>query len=616
MESEVNRAPSRSVARILLLLSVLWAGEISAQDSSGGRAQTETGHLTFQKTAQLREYQGREVEGEERRVAPGDSLWRMLVKEKGLAEKHFAQYLMMIRELNPQVKNLDLLRVGDNVFIPLRPDELLARPPLTAKKEVEPAPIAPIARGTTKEYRVRPGESLYQILREQLKISSQRELALHYALVRDLNPERKNWDLLKGDELIQLPEIGGSAETTLAPPTQAAAVKTTEPAKPAGEKDFEGATKREGITGHDKPLPPSVVGLDYPRQLRARENIALLGEIAEVLGNEVQRLGEELVPIKDGTVRIDRTSYPIVNNSQLQQKIILDPNEKIPASLRAKLTESAIYTPVFSLTTTVSLQDSAAQLLSRLGYQFLPADRPVVVQDSGVTFEARGNWIALAPEESNKPQEVFVITLTNNPADIPEYLRKTLSLRGLHLKDILLPNAADPVSATSNTEPNETELRATKWPREKRQFVNALLLAFGVSSRISETLSVELQEGLRIDVRCDRVLERDGRRTAVFFQRVDPEIKKALQDKEAINVIELDLSTLEHKEIMDRLSSELGEPVAYREHRFSASASKDRLNIAAWGFLLEKRGLFITDREIPQPLYQFFFEKGLEIVYF
>jgi hypothetical protein len=62
--------------------------------------------------------------------------------------------------------------------------------------------------------------------------------------------------------------------------------------------------------------------------------------------------------------------------------------------------------------------------------------------------------------------------------------------------------------------------------------------------------------------------------------------------------------------------NELGEQATYREHRFSASASKDRLTIAAWGFLLAKRGMFITDREIPEPLHRFFFEKGLEIVYF
>jgi hypothetical protein len=275
-----------------------------------------------------------------------------------------------------------------------------------------------------------------------------------------------------------------------------------------------------------------------------------------------------------------------------------------------------MYTAVFTIARTASLQDSVSQLLSRLGYQSLALDRPVVIQEGGIAFEARGNWVVLAPEESNKAQEVFVITLTAHPSDIPEYLRKALSVRGLHLKDILLPNPApqSPVSSVSESKEGKPVIKT--WPREKEEFIDAMLSAFGVSARLSETLSVELHEGLRLDIRCDRFFERDGNRSALFFRDVEPGVKKALQEKEKTTVIELDLSKLERKEIMDRLSSGLGERAAYQEHRFSASASKDRLNIAAWGFLLSKRGLFVTDREIPQSLYRFFFEKGLEIVYF
>jgi hypothetical protein len=58
--------------------------------------------------------------------------------------------------------------------------------------------------------------------------------------------------------------------------------------------------------------------------------------------------------------------------------------------------------------------------------------------------------------------------------------------------------------------------------------------------------------------------------------------------------------------------------VAYREHRFAAAdgAVKDRLTVTAWGFSVPKHSLFITDRQIPLALHRFFFEKGLEIVYF
>jgi hypothetical protein len=354
---------------------------------------------------------------------------------------------------------------------------------------------------------------------------------------------------------------------------------------------------------------PTGFGLDYAMRLPARENLALLGQVAEILGNEIQRDGQETLTLKEGTVRVDRTSYPVVYNPKLQQRIILDPEEKIPTSLKSKLTE-----PVLPVSRTASLQESVSLLLSRMGYQSLPADRPVVIQECGIAIEAKGNWMALAPEESNRAQEVVVIALTDNPGDIPDYLRQELAAKGLHLKDVLLANSS--FQSPASNEPKDSAPTVKYWPREKKEFIDAMLLAFGVPFGVAETLTVELGQGLRVDLHCDRIFERNGRRTALFFQPVEPETRKVLQERDKIRGVEFDLTVLAHKEILTRLLSELGEQATYREHRFPASASKDRLNIAAWGFLLSKRGMFVTDREIPQSLHRFFFEKGLEIVYF
>ena len=136
-----------------------------------------------------------------------------LVKEKGLSENRFSQYLVVIRGLNPKIKNTDVLKVGDNLFIPLRPDELLAAPAVSAKTDAQRSTVT---KGAIKEYRVKQGEHLYQILREQLGIASDRDVALYYALVKDLNPERKNWDALLGGDLIRLPIAGKPVEVAVA----------------------------------------------------------------------------------------------------------------------------------------------------------------------------------------------------------------------------------------------------------------------------------------------------------------------------------------------------------------------------------------------------------------
>ena len=139
-------------------------------------------------------------------------------------------------------------------------------------------------------------------------------------------------------------------------------------------------------------------------------------------------------------------AYPVVYNPKLHQRVILDPDEKIPASLKTKLTDPSAQTVVLPVTRTASLQESVGELLARLGYQSLPTDQPVIIQEGGVAIEAKGNWMALAPEDSHKAQEIFVIALTDNPQDIPDYLRKELSARGLLLKDILVATTLRPVS--------------------------------------------------------------------------------------------------------------------------------------------------------------------------
>ena len=393
--------------------------------------------------------------------------------------------------------------------------------------------VRPSPKGRPKIIASSRGSTL-SILREQLGISNDREVAQYYALVKDLNPERKNWDALLGGDLIRLPSAGKSTEITIAERKSPGTVESTTTTRPVTAVDPSAGVAR---LPKDKPAAASALGLDYARRLPARENLALLGQVIEVLGNEVRSEGQETLAFTDGTVRVDRAAYPVVYNPKLHQRIILDLDEKIPASLKSKLKDPAVSTAVLPvLARGASLQELVSQLLARLGYQSLPAERPVVIQEAGIAIEARGNWMALAPEESNKAQEVFVVTLTDNPQDIPEYLRRELSARGLHLKDVL-------VAGSSSQSPGYREARepiaAVKhWPREKGEFVDAMLLAFKVPFGVAETFSVELGQGLRADVHCDRIFERNGRRTGLFFQRLEPETKRILQERDKIKVVE------------------------------------------------------------------------------
>src|SRR5262245_48194743 len=608
MEGKIGRPGLMMVGAVLFGIATSVQAQTPAQvPQRAGQAE-----LNLRKSVNTREYRGQEVQGEERQIGRGDSLWRILVEEKGLPGKQFRSYLVVIRGLNPEMKNLDVLRVGDKIFIPLRVEDLTEG---AAKATVAAADRPPVGRGATVDYRVKSGEHLYQILREQLKVGEERKLAQYYALVKDLNPERKNWDTLVEGEIIRLPTAGGTPVTTANAPVKPAEAKSA-------SETIAAQTPRPPVEPKTVIAPPPAAPKppDHRAVLKApaKENLALFATVVEAMGGQMQQSGEEVVSLKEGTVRFDKNNYPVVSNPVLGQRVVIDPDDKIPASLRGKLSDPSVGAQVLTMSNGVSVQEAVGQLLAQLGYQQLPSDRPVIIQEEGIAYEAKGNWVALAPEQHNKTQEVYVINLTDGSGDVPDYLKTQLANRGLHLRDVRMTSSSDGTNTEPPQPPKDFVGQTKNWPRDKKEMIDALLLSYKIPFGVAETLSVELSDGLKIDARIDRVFEQNGKRTALFFQRADPEIKKALQEKQGVRTVELDVASLSSRDLITRTLTLLGDQASYREHRFAAArgSASERLTVTAWGFHLAKHSMFVTDRQIPQSLHRFFFEKGLEIIYF
>lgn len=532
----------------------------------------ETGQLSLRKTVTARGYQGRTVEGEERVAGPGDSLWRILIQEKGLSEKEFHRYFLLISSLNPHLKKLGVLRVGDTIFIPIRPDEILGIQ-------------APSGKGETKVYRVKQGDHVYKILRRQFGLEENKDFHTALTQVKQLNPRKKNWDLIFVGEAILFP---GRA--------QAARVVAGEPEKPL-----------------------EIGGSDYAQKLPAQENLLLLEQVMGALGNETNRGGEEVLSLQGGIVRIDRDAYPVIHNPKVAQKVILDLGGKIPPSLQTKLGEQNPAPSIVSVKKGASLHETVNSLLSRLGFQSLPSNRPVVMQDRGVGFQVKGEWMVTAPEQSDGRQEVFIISLTDTQGRTPDYLRDYLSFKGMHLKEILLPSAPlSPISLSLGTQGQVAGVQVETWPRERKALVDAFLKSYSISFATDRQLSVSLREGIRLDTTLDRLFELGGKRFGIFFRAAGDEVRKALEEREGIQTIELELAALSSRELISRLLLGLGERAPYQEHRFPAVEGivKDRLVLSVSGFFLPQRSLLLTDRDIPKDLLRFFSDRGLRVVYF
>ncbi len=589
MESEISVL--HRLATIILLSTALGISPASgsAQEQPAKPAQEEPAQMQLRRGVKSREYQGKNVEGEERVVRPRDTLWRILIQERGLSEKRFNRYIILITALNPNLKKPDLLQVGDTLFIPVQADEVLGIKAAIESAATKPAAAkVPTEGGATNSYQVKAGDQLYQVLREQLGIKGRAEVLKAVEQLKALNPAKKNWDTLLVGETIRLPGAAGAVAQAVAVP------------KPTEE-------------------PSRTVGLDYGQKITVQDNLDLLASVMKVLGQDTTREGEEVVPLREGTVHIDRSSYPIIQGPKKGQRALLDMQSKITPALRTKLEGEGSGLPVVSVKKGASLHDAVAGLLSKLGFQSLPSNQPVVIQDGGVAVQVKGEWMMMPSDESGTMPQVLVVSLTDAPGQTPDYLRDYLSLKGMNFKEILLPS---PTSLAAPTPPagaaKTAQLKIENWPTDKIALVDAFLAEYGINFSGAGYFPVVLRDGIRMDAKVDRLFEYGGKRVVVSFKLLGEEVGTALQQGGSVRVVEVDLAAISTRELIARLLASVGESAAYREQRFQANerAAKDKLTLGVPGFYVAQKSLLLTDRQIPKELERFFAEKNLRVVRF
>ena len=88
--------------------------------------------------------------------------------------------------------------------------------------------------------------------------------------------------------------------------------------------------------------------------------MALFASVIEALGNEIQQSGEEVVALGEENIRFERSAYPVVYNPTLRQKLVIDPEGKIPASLKSRLNDPRIGAQVLPMPTVCRFKTPSA----------------------------------------------------------------------------------------------------------------------------------------------------------------------------------------------------------------------------------------------------------------
>ena len=339
-------------------------------------------------------------------------------------------------------------------------------------------------------------------------------------------------------------------------------------------------------------------------------------------GRQVQRLEYQAYPelaLKEGTIHLDRSHFPIIQNSRSGKKVVLNLDEGIAPSILTQIESENQGISVISGKKGSSVHEMANSLFSNLGFQNLPSDRPVEFHDEGVGLKIKGEWMVTNQEEGGGRQEMWIISLTDGSDPTPDYLREYLSLKGMNMNEILLPSSAkSPAAPSPGRKIQRAKRQILTWPRDKKALVDAFLNTYRISFSKHRKISLSLGKGIRLKTKIDRFFELGGRKFGIFFRTVGEEVVRALIKRVEITPIVLDIESLSSRQILSFIFAGLGEGSTYQEHRFPVAkvGPKDKLVLTVSGFFLPDRSLLLTDLAIPGDLQRFFFERGLRVIYF
>jgi len=396
--------------------------------------------LHFRKVLTVQKIGSTRVFAERRVVRPGDSLWRLLQDEYRVAESAIPAFLEAFRALNPET-DPDRLRPGQVVKIPFKIEERLGS-----------------GQGGRRSYVVKPGDSLWKILRQRYGIPRARMAEALRAVAR-ANPGIRDLNRLYVGQRIRIP---GRIAQAVQPA-----------ARPRASRDV----------------------LD----------------LLQALGCRVTTEGETYLPLGRGrTLRLDAADFPWVAGPS-GRKLVLDPANRISPALAQEIRAVWGYGVVSGWEADPEAQ--LAKILPLLGFHELSPGVRTVSLGEGAELVVQARWSVVPRPEDLWEGQVHLILPAG--AVVEPALHRTLNRLGMAVH-VLGPGSVPAASPDARTvsaplPPPPPELRA----RDRVQCASQVLSLLGIPHRVRPVVECALGGGIAYRLRPEMTFQHLGLRYAV-----------------------------------------------------------------------------------------------------
>ena len=399
-------------------------------------------------------------------VKKNDWLYKLFRQKGEISHKDFPEFLRIFKRINPHIHDIDKIRAGQHIIIPLKKLTPVSMPGQSSGVVTIPfvtLPEIPETLETYSEgYTVQKGDCISILISKRYGSYGTEPYNQGIDLFRRINPDIKDLNRIYVGQNILIPDpaiLNRSWYQSL----------------------FDRSADNNNRPDINRPIPTSKTTpeVSVPED-REEQQTTHLSKISSVLDGKLinkgvyyfPRPGREdfaldlsrnsLMEFKDGT----RILFPMDNKNQSPE---LD---------RVKSFWKDVH--IVRIAPDDSEKHVFDAVFKRLGKDFVK--NPLSFFDQGVKIEVRGQWIFDKIVENGKSVRHFCISLIDHPSErTPDSIMRYLDQNNIVLKEILTGNNTAAQKSNRPTPRKPAEIVSTMDFSDQKTFVNDLISAIGFS---------------------------------------------------------------------------------------------------------------------------------------
>lgn len=470
------------------------------------------------KTFVIKSYMGMDVLCGPYTVQRNDYIWDILRRKGVLSKTNFREFLAILKQLNPQIVDLDKIYPGQHIIIPLKyvKSQGADRPSFIT------IPVIPDI--LFYDYSVQAGDSVSMILAKYYDMPVSKVTSQHLLAFQRINPDIRDLNTIYPGQHIRIPELEPSQDLS------EELVAKSPPASSQKSDDIISA-KAPAPSKAKKPLKEKDEEVLPVKDKDSQWSRVVLSETLKSLEAELIYSGSYFFPGKDGTEHaLDLKAFPLVELHN-GHRVLLDPGGKLSAAMKEVLQSCWKDVRIARIDTEITTQSVLEKVVDIVGGSGVKKGESITLSD-GVSVKLRGDWVFSRKHTKNGTAMYVCVTVIKHPAErTPGSIQGYLARNGIHVVDILSEKGKRIRTAPSKNSELKGPASLTIDTYDKKEFVANFLDILGVTYKKNTPINISYA-GFDVELFVNLGTTPDGKKVIIDFGSFYGDIESVMTRRE------------------------------------------------------------------------------------